>query len=246
VKANDLTQFQLAGLILQTIYKGKGDPQDPNNHRGIALKEMSAKVMSIIIAKRLQKGFREINPITQFGYIGCQEVLHIIKRALLLRHQHGIESYADFINLVKAFDTVNHKLMCQILIKYGLPPKLVATISKLYKDCNIKINIGKTFTELSYSTGVQQGDNTLPLLFLLIIQAFLETLRMPSQSNSLTSQKTKTETSKHARADSLAKIHQPKGRLLNFRTPLLLMKASSCFRTYKSSKTPLNNRIATS
>jgi hypothetical protein len=27
--------------ILNTIYKGKGDPQDPNNHRGIALKETS-------------------------------------------------------------------------------------------------------------------------------------------------------------------------------------------------------------
>jgi hypothetical protein len=34
------------------IYKGKGDPQDPNNHRGIALKETSAKVMSIIIANK--------------------------------------------------------------------------------------------------------------------------------------------------------------------------------------------------
>jgi hypothetical protein len=71
--------------ILQTIYKGKGYPQDLSNHRGIALKESSAKVMSIIIAKSLQKRFREMNPITQFGHIGCQEALHIIKRALLLR-----------------------------------------------------------------------------------------------------------------------------------------------------------------
>lgn len=28
--------------ILNTVYKGKGDLQDPNNHRGIALKETSA------------------------------------------------------------------------------------------------------------------------------------------------------------------------------------------------------------
>jgi hypothetical protein len=28
--------------ILNMLYKGKGDPQDPNNHCGIALKETSA------------------------------------------------------------------------------------------------------------------------------------------------------------------------------------------------------------
>jgi hypothetical protein len=36
--------------ILNIIYKGKGDPQDPKNHRGIALKETSAKILSIVIA----------------------------------------------------------------------------------------------------------------------------------------------------------------------------------------------------
>jgi hypothetical protein len=164
--------------ILRTIYKGKGNPQDPNNHCGIALKETSAKVMSIIIASRLLKRFSEINPTTQFGHIGCQEVLHVIKRALLLRRQHGLESYAIFINLVKAFDTVNHKLLCKILDKYGLPPRLIATISKLYENCHIKIKVGKPSKELNYSTGVHQGNNMSPILFLFIIQAFLETLKI--------------------------------------------------------------------
>jgi hypothetical protein len=43
--------------ILQMIYKGKGNPQDPNNHRGIDLKETSAKVMSIVITRRLLERF---------------------------------------------------------------------------------------------------------------------------------------------------------------------------------------------
>ncbi len=137
--------------------------------------------MSIIIARRLLKKFRDINPTTQFGHIGCQEALHIIKRALLLRRQHGLESYAMFIDLVKAFDTVNHKLMCQILLKYGLPPKLVANISKLYENCQIRINIGKPYTEVNYSTRVHQGDNMSPILFLFIIQAFRDTLNLEGQ-----------------------------------------------------------------
>jgi hypothetical protein len=71
--------------------------------------------------------------------------------------------------------------MCKILLKYGLPPKLVANISKLYRNCQIKINVGKTFTEIDYSTRVHQGDNMSPILFLFVIQAFLDTLQIEAQ-----------------------------------------------------------------
>jgi hypothetical protein len=109
-------------ILLKVLYKGKGDPQDPNNSRGIALKETSAKILSVVVARRLLKRLKEVNPSSQFGHVGCQEAQHTIKRALLLRRQHGLESYAVFVDLVKAFDTVNHQLLYLILAKYGLPP----------------------------------------------------------------------------------------------------------------------------
>jgi len=119
--------------VLNTIYKGKGNPQDPNNHRGIALKETSAKVLSIILARRLLKRFNQLAPESQFGHIGCQEAQHILKRALLLRRQHGLESYAVFVDLVKAFDTVHHDLLCRILTKYGFPPPLFKQLKNSIK-----------------------------------------------------------------------------------------------------------------
>ncbi len=60
-------------ILLLTIYKGKGDPQDLKNHHRIALKEKSAKVLSIVIAQRLLKRFKHISPTSQFGHVGCQE-----------------------------------------------------------------------------------------------------------------------------------------------------------------------------
>ena len=54
--------------LLKVLYTGKGDPQDPNNNRGIALKETSAKVLSIIIATtRLLKRLKELNPASRLG-----------------------------------------------------------------------------------------------------------------------------------------------------------------------------------
>ena len=167
--------------ILSTVYKGKGDPQDPNNHRGIALKETSEKILSIVLARRLLNQFKQLKPSTQFGHIGCQEAQHIIKRALLLRRQHGLESHAVFVDLVKAFDTVNHELLYKILEKYGLPPPLIQAIKKNYTNCKVKIKFGKTYTEIDYTTGVHQGDNMSAVLFLYVIHAFTETLRIDAQ-----------------------------------------------------------------
>ena len=107
--------------VLNTIYKGKGNPQDPNNHQGIALKETSAKELSIILARRLLKRFNQLAPESQFGHIRCQEAQHIIKRALLLRGQHGLESYAVFVNLVKAFETVHDDLLTVIICDTLVP-----------------------------------------------------------------------------------------------------------------------------
>jgi hypothetical protein len=37
-----------------------------------------------------------------------------------------------FVDLVKAYDTVNHELLFQILERYGAPPKYVNAIMRLY------------------------------------------------------------------------------------------------------------------
>jgi len=194
--------------LLKVLYKGKGDPQDPNNNRGIALKETSAKVLSIINARRLLKRLKQINPTSQFGHVGCQEAQHTIKRALLLRRQHGLESYAVFVDLVKAFDTVHHQLLCEILSKYGLPPPFVEIIKKLYNDRKIKIKVGSKSTEIDYTTGVHQGDNMSSVLFLFVMQAFLETLQLKNPPILFT----------HFPENKNGNIKTKKGRLLSQNT----------------------------
>jgi hypothetical protein len=71
------------------------------------------------------------------------------------------------VDLIKAFDMVQHKQMCQILQKYGLPLPIVKNIEKLYKKCKVKITTGKESTFIDYTTGVHQGDNMSPVLFFI-------------------------------------------------------------------------------
>jgi hypothetical protein len=70
----------------------------------------------------------------------------------------------------------NHKLLLQILEKYGAPPKFVAAIERMYKDLVVVLKVGKELEEILQKVGVRQGENMAPVLFLFLMSAFSETL----------------------------------------------------------------------
>jgi len=159
------------------LFKGKGSTHDPNNWRGICLKEMSAKIVSSIIATHLLAILKQHGCPNQFGHIGCQEALHTVHSILTLHRHHGHETYALFIDLVKAFDSFNHEILYAILVKFGIPKDLMKTIQKMYSDCTIHLQVGKEERESEYGTGVKQGDNMAPILSLFIMQAAYKMLQ---------------------------------------------------------------------
>ena len=59
------------------------------------------------------------------------------------------------------------------------------TIAKLYENCKVQLKTGKSMCEIDYKTGVQQGDNMAPILFLYIMQAAIESLHMKLTCNKL-------------------------------------------------------------
>ncbi len=66
---------------------------------------------------------------TQFQFggtseLGCRDGLFTLKALLNVRHNHNLESYVGFVDLVKAYDTTNHELLFHLLEKYGVPPTI--------------------------------------------------------------------------------------------------------------------------
>ena len=51
-------------------------------------------------------------------------------------------------------------------------------MEKMYKNCKVKLTISNISKERNYETGIQQGDNMAPLLFLFVMQAIMETLNL--------------------------------------------------------------------
>jgi hypothetical protein len=47
--------------------------------------------------------------------------MHSLRAALSIRRAHGIITYVLFVDLIKAYQIVNHALLFGILKKYGTP-----------------------------------------------------------------------------------------------------------------------------
>ena len=57
-----------------------------------------------------------------------------LRNLLITRRHHGKESFILFVDLVKAFDTIDQSVMFTILKKYGIPHELLAVIKKMYTE----------------------------------------------------------------------------------------------------------------
>jgi len=123
-------------------------------------KETSAKIVSIIITRRLLKQLKKVGITLQFGHISCQEALHSISWSLLLRRQHGLPSYVLFTDLINGFNTIQHELLFQILSKYSIPKELINIMKKMLQG---KAHHLRNKLWNWHPTRWQHGSATLPL-----------------------------------------------------------------------------------
>ena len=118
----------------------------------------SPKSLLLGTGTRLFKIIKKHGVKYQFGStpgVGCQDGSFTIKTMLHLRYNHNLPTFVMFADLVKAFDTSNHKPMVEILKKYGCPPKLCSTIRRMYTDNNVRLILGKIDISIPFEVGVK-------------------------------------------------------------------------------------------
>ena len=80
-----------------------------------------------------------------------------------------------FMDLVKAFDRVPRELLWDILLKFGVPPKIVNLLKCLHKRVEVKFSVDGIIHTLLSIIGVKQGDILGPILFIFFIAAVMIT-----------------------------------------------------------------------
>ena len=87
--------------------------------------DMCSKVFSSVMKVRAYTLLDKHGTRFQFGGtpgIGCRDGLFTLKALLNARHNYDLASYISFVDLVKAYDTANHKLLIDVLRRYASPP----------------------------------------------------------------------------------------------------------------------------
>jgi hypothetical protein len=94
---------------------------------------------------------------------GCVDAAVTLKIALQSLRDSNQEAYVLFVELVKAFDSVNSEMMWKILVKCGIPEPLVNVLVKMYTDIEVSTSVGKPKAIFPSTSGVKQG--MLPFSF---------------------------------------------------------------------------------
>ena len=160
--------------VIKPIYK-KGDRQLSQNYRPISIITNFAKVFEKILKIRLDSYIKKYQIIAtnQYGFqknVSTQDAISHLTNKVYTTIDKSLPSLAIFLDLAKAFDTVNFTLLMEALQGVGIRGRELKLLNSYVFDrrqCVEIEGIRSQFKVPGY--GVPQGTVLGPLLFIIYI-----------------------------------------------------------------------------
>ncbi|KAH9089964.1 hypothetical protein Ae201684P_014719 [Aphanomyces euteiches] len=177
-----LTPMQLVSTLV--LLHKKGPKSQAKNYRPISLLNTDVKILTSILAYRLQRHIRHIIHPDQQGFIRRSNIQTNIARLDDMLHHiklHSPSSMVALLDFEKAFDRVDHAYLLRVLRHYGFPETFVDMVRVLYSGRKSRILVNGFLSKpVHISRGVLQGDPLSPLLFVIALEPMCQLLRQHS------------------------------------------------------------------
>ncbi|CAB4069704.1 unnamed protein product [Lepeophtheirus salmonis] len=126
------------------------------------------KRLRIVPYNRVQKAFRKVDGISENTFV-LDEVIRHSKR-------YFNSLSLAFLDIRKAFDSVNHQSIARALNKAGVPHEITHYLSYVLLHARTEFN---DLTEVGFGSVILQGDPISGLIFNLVIDMVLEDMVFP-------------------------------------------------------------------
>jgi exonuclease III len=167
---------QREAVITLLEKKGK-DKSVINNLRPISLSNCDIKLCTKAIALRTNKVLHKLVNTTQSGYVPKRQITNnnrLIEELIDLCHNTNEKAYLITLDAQKAFDSVDHKYLIDLLEQYNFPRTYINWISIIYTDLESSVLVnGYTTDKFHIQQSVKQGDALSCALFVLAIEPLL-------------------------------------------------------------------------
>lgn len=155
-------------------------PCEMSQFRPISLCNVSYKIISKILSKRLKRCLSSLISETQSAFVARR----LITDNILVAHEvfHALRTNpsckAKFVaiktDMSKAFDRVEWFFLEALLLKLGFSPKWVSWIKLCISSVSYQVLLnGEPKGSIHPSRGIRQGDPLSPFLFIILTEALI-------------------------------------------------------------------------
>ena len=156
------------------IYKS-GKKNNINNYRPISLLSPFSKIFEFLVCERLKKFFllNEVLHEKQYGFrenSTTELTVNQVVDELTEASEKKLINCSVFLDLAKAFNTVNHNILISKLKSYNIKGSMLSLLKDYLKDRSQSTVINNVVSEReTVNVGIPQGSCLGPLLFLVYI-----------------------------------------------------------------------------
>lgn len=171
----------LTQASISLILKKNKDPLSCASYRPISLLSVDLKLLSKLLAKRLESVLPSIISPDQTGFIQNRHSFFNIRRLLNIVYNSTSCNTPEAIILLdaeKAFDRVEWQYLFYTLEKFGFGKNFITWVKLLYTNPTASVRTNNTYSEqFPLHRSTRQGCNLSPLLFAIAIEPLAIALR---------------------------------------------------------------------
>ncbi|KAE9418568.1 hypothetical protein Angca_009867, partial [Angiostrongylus cantonensis] len=174
------TQWKTSKTVL--LFK-KGDLHDIGNYRPICLLSVVYKLFTRVILNRIDRTLDEGQPCEQAGFrkgFSMMDHIHTLTRLIEVSREYKRPLCLTFIDLEKAFDSIEIEAVMEALGNQGVPTQYIKILRELYNNFTTKISPFYNDINVDVKRGVRQGDTISRKLFTATLQDVIRTLKWDS------------------------------------------------------------------